>query len=858
VLSAVQHILEADDAKRGEPQTERLLSRCAAARRELSTAIFALAADWRIGKREPAVLRAISRLQKQVAAAQERVEERPDGLVAMKRHEITQYAQELRASRFAVTPSREIALEELLEAIVQGRPALMLGPTGTGKTTIVQELARRLGVDLEVIPGNEVTAGQLWGRPGMEAGKGDVTRDGIVARAMIEGKLLLWDEANASEEAMEKFLKFKAYLTKRAGDLVRVPAENPLARPIHPQYGFVLSGNPKGQKHAKRADFPPEVARELGEVRLEYLPEEELYDLILAALVEEDAVPLHIDELRANGVVQNLVKFVHEVQNLYLGLSAARGVAGASSLRTLVIDPGMVTAWIIGWSYARARRGDSLASYLDRQLTLLAHSEKYAAEDRMLLVQTAARFKFLTTERAKAALHGIPGFDPTTLVSLTPFAPALYEADREGQTNLRDAAAAHPYIAERLAARLTTAVQALATKAGRTPQEVESLLLGEGHEQRLQELQALLRAPAEELTQAFAEAATRPENEGGVPPPPPNAPPPDIDTSVDLTRTMWRIGEMRQFLTTTRDAAGRTLDSRLEGGSFDAQIQKYVRACADGPLGFSVDVSAIEIPVNPAFLTKLRTGIEAGAINGIVLEAYPSATEMERIARASGGKKWQKELERMQDLPLVDFLVEHFEKRGGTIVDKANRLATWRKLRTANHGGPPLWKLFKDGAAIRGIDPATGFIKDGSRTPEYIQLHKDIHKDVLRPQSKLKDAAGQTHLTFTNVSRELDTTTKLLSASGISTQTQGTGLSSIRLIQQEIDTITPTEFLALTGAMSDPKDIDTYPDPNTWEWLAAIEETSAAGAYSGSDGLRLSWGAPEDSASLSRARPVVR
>jgi energy-coupling factor transporter ATP-binding protein EcfA2 len=859
-VSAVQRILDASLAKNGdhETRTEKLLRRYDATRQELSAANFELAAAWRIGNRAPAPLRAIARLRASVQAAQERAEMRPDGLNAMKQYEVVRYRRELDTTRFAVTPSREAALEELLEAVVQGRPVLMLGPSGTGKTTIVRELARRLQSDLEIIPGNEVTAGQLWGTRGLDPVRGDVIRDGIVARAMVEGdgKLLLWDEANASDEAMEKFLKFKVYLTTRAGDAVRVPAENPELRRVGRRFGFILTGNPKGQKHTNRAEFPPEIARELGEVRLEYLPEEEMYDLALAGLVESDVVRLGNEELRTDGVLHNLVKLVREVQGLYLGESAARGVAGAPTLRKLVIDPGMVTAWLTGWSYARAARGESLASYLDRQLVALANSEKYPAEDRMLIVQTAARFHFLAHERAKNALR-VPGLASTTLAAFTPFAPALYAHDRDIETPLREAIAVHPYVERRLGAHFTKALNDIVVKSGQPAAKVQSILIGSTVSERLQELQTLLKATPEELAQALeVQSAPTPDIA-----PPPGASALTPDRAIDLTRERWSVAELRYWLTMTSDKDGNTLESRLEGGSLDAQLNQVRAAYADGEWGFNVDISSIEIPVSPEYLRRLKEGIECGAINGVVVEAYPSSNEAFRMIEKQSPmdvQQAQQAFDRVMSLPAVEFLINHFEKRGVTIYEWDRRIAKWNTLRSVAVNGSPLWKVFHDSAPLTGSTPSEWTDANGSRSPKYIELHKAVFDAGLMPPKNVSDVAGTATLTFTNVKREVTKKTKILGADGVSTLKQGNDLTFVRMMQEKIDTLTPTESLALTSAIADPKKIETYPAPATWEWLASIDDTCAARACSGSGGLRLGWAAPGSSSSDFRVRSVVR
>jgi MoxR-like ATPase len=863
--AALQRVLEASMASGpGETRTQKLLRRYEAARQELNAADYALAADWRLGKRTPTAIRALTRLRATAKASHERIEATPDGLVAAKHFDLLRYARELGSlSRFAVTPSRDLALDELLEAVMQGRPVLMLGPSGTGKTTLVQELARRLRTNLEVINGNEVTAGQLWGRTGLDPVKGDVIRDGIVARAMVQddGSLLLWDEANASEEAMEKFLKFKVYLTARAGDLVRVPPENPTQRAVGPKFGFILTGNPKGQKHTNRADFPPEIARELTDVNLDYLPEEEMFDLALASLAKaSETLPVGIEEVRMDGVLHNLVKLVHEIQNLYLGMSTARATTGTPTLRKLVIDPGKVTAWLGHWPYVHAKRGETLATFIDQQLVALANSEKYPAEDRALLVQTAGRFHFLATAQAKAGLR-VPGLAPAALTAFTPFSPDLYAANRETTLSLNEAVQQHPYLTQRLAGQYTAALNAIAQKTGKPAADVQALLIGSSIPEQLRELQHLAKVSPEDLAAIFdtatASGATAPPPAAPAPGAPPAAPPRPV-AMPDLLRPTWGVDEMKAWLQATLAADGDTLESKLEGKSFDKQVQKYVRGFADGTRGFALDLTKVRFPHDALTLARLKEGIEAGAITGIVIEAYPDAAQLDTIANKVNPANPALERDKILRESVVDFLANHFQARTGKVWDIANRLAQWRKMKWPPRNGEPLWKAFHERAAQNGHDIATDYVDaNGARTQAYKDDHAGIYAD-LDDQPIMQDMLGTVSVVFANTKRDVPKTSKILGADGITSLTHGEGLSSIALLQHKVDTLTPAEDLALAAAMSTPGDTNTYPDPKTWVWLAGIDPQYAAYAASGSVGLGLPWDGPERSNSDTRVRSVVR
>jgi hypothetical protein len=56
-----------------------------------------------------------------------------------------------------------------------------------------------------------VSAGQLSGTRGLDPAKGDIIRDGIVARAMVGGggKLLLWDEDDQLNFRLLTFCRYR-------------------------------------------------------------------------------------------------------------------------------------------------------------------------------------------------------------------------------------------------------------------------------------------------------------------------------------------------------------------------------------------------------------------------------------------------------------------------------------------------------------------------------------------------------------------------------------------------------------------------------------------------------------------------
>jgi len=325
----------------------------------------------------------------------------------------------------------------------------------------------------------------------------------------------------------------------------------------------------------------------------------------------------------------------------------------------------------------------------------------------------------------------------------------------------------------------------------------------------------------------------------------------------ERAREKWTLDQLRHWLSTKRAPDGATLESKLEGGSLDAQVQQYARAFAEGPRGFQLDLAKLRFPHDAPTLARLQEGIECGAITGIVIEAYPDAEQLKAIAAKVNPADSDTELDTMQGESGVDFLARHFQARGGKLYDAANRLAHMRTMKWPARSGSPLWKAFHERAAQEGRNVATDYLDaNRNRTRAYKKDHADIYAD-LDDQKTVQDLLGSASMVFTNTKKDVPKTGKILGADGVTTLAQGQGLSSIALMQHKVDTLSPAEELALASAMSTPAKTGTYPAPNTWEWLAGIDAEYAACAYSDSGGLDLFWLVPGDSGSNGRVRSVV-
>jgi nitric oxide reductase NorQ protein len=124
-------------------------------------------------------------------------------------------------------------------------PVLLKGPTGCGKTRLVQSMAEELGLPLFTVAGHEdLTAGDLVGRYLLRGGE-TVWEDGPLTRAVRQGGICYLDEiveARADTTVViHPLADHRRELNiERLGESLRAPAEFMLVLSYNPGYQSVL------------------------------------------------------------------------------------------------------------------------------------------------------------------------------------------------------------------------------------------------------------------------------------------------------------------------------------------------------------------------------------------------------------------------------------------------------------------------------------------------------------------------------------------------------------------------------------------------------------------------------------------
>jgi hypothetical protein len=327
----------------------------------------------------------------------------------------------------------------------------------------------------------------------------------------------------------------------------------------------------------------------------------------------------------------------------------------------------------------------------------------------------------------------------------------------------------------------------------------------------------------------------------------------------DLLRPTWGIAEMQTWLRDTIGSNGESIESRLDS-PLDTQLKRCAHVYAEGPRGFPLEISKLRFPNDPATLARLKEGIEAGAITGIAIEAYPDSGQLEAIAARLNPSDAGLQFETLLAETTIEFLARHFGARGGKIFhQETTQLPGWKLMRWQPLGGGAQWQAFHDLAASEGHDPADWLDANGRLTPIYVALQARVYDESLAVQPSVRDALGTTSVIFTDTRQDVPASDPKLVAYSVDSYVPGQGLSFVSLLQKKVDLLSPPEFLALMGMISNPADTSTYPDLETWEWHSGMRREKATLVYSSyHDGIRLRFDSPHWRYPHNRARPVIR
>jgi len=199
---------------------------------------------------------------------------------------------------------------------------LIIGPKGTGKTTLVREFAKQKSVKLESINFSLRTReSHLVGTKTLE--NGNVGFDeGLLIKSMREGSMLYLDEVNAAEA--DVLLRLDEALDDRR----QISLKESTGEIIEAKQGWFVVATINPLTHVGTKELPPQLlSRFPVRIRLEYPPED-----IELEIVKKYVTGISDEELIKGIKLTNTLRQAAAVEELYYSPSLRETIAYAKLL----------------------------------------------------------------------------------------------------------------------------------------------------------------------------------------------------------------------------------------------------------------------------------------------------------------------------------------------------------------------------------------------------------------------------------------------------------------------------------------------------------------------------------------------
>jgi nitric oxide reductase NorQ protein len=218
------------------------------------------------------------------------------------------------------------ALDTMEKAHRSGLFVIIIGPKGTGKTTLVRKFASQLKKDLDSVNFSLRTReSHLVGSRTLEEGQISFV-EGVLVKSMRSGTILYLDELNAAEA--DVLLRLDEALDDRR-QLVLKEAEGQVVRAADDWF-VVATINPLS--HVGTKELPPQLlSRFPVRMRLEYPPEEVELEIVKRHVTIEES---NVKDVRHAIQLAKNLRDAAAVEELYYSPSLRETIAFAKMLNT--------------------------------------------------------------------------------------------------------------------------------------------------------------------------------------------------------------------------------------------------------------------------------------------------------------------------------------------------------------------------------------------------------------------------------------------------------------------------------------------------------------------------------------------
>lgn len=373
-------------------------------------------------------------------------------------------SKEIRETGFGWVNSKRAQFEQIEAAAISGRPVLLLGPSGTGKTTLTREASIKLsGIVNNETPGKDARFEALIARRAFAKREGEeVTyfEYGEIGEAVTgktstlddkpihQGRIVLDDEFNLlpPTEQTERLARIASWTP---GKKVRMPVTNK-EETVAPNFLYMAAANLASSKYVDRAKIPPEVLRKFSKVDVGYMLQTadspEIYESMLSALMDENGrlwaskdeisplyeykenkrkvqkngVKIRQDvkerelvakvsengrEQQAGGFLWRFANAINEINKSFSDEETVKAELGEGQfLKDLIIDIGVVSGWLA--EYKTYGHTVSLEDFIIQRLNgEFLEKSAYSEDDRNLAREF---FRYFGIETDPAKIKKVP------------------------------------------------------------------------------------------------------------------------------------------------------------------------------------------------------------------------------------------------------------------------------------------------------------------------------------------------------------------------------------------------------------------------------------------------------------------